>query len=274
MDFLQSRPCEKESFMSRAPILIEIKDRIAQITFNRPENRNSMDKETMPAFVDALARVAEAEDLRCVIIAGSGQTFCSGADFKSLGIEDNNSITQEFLLDVYEPFLKVQEIPVPVIAAMNGHAVGGGFGLALICDMRIASNDSKYGANFARLGIHAGMAVSYMLPRLVGLARANELLFTGRLISGARAAEIGLANYALEMEAVVEKAWELAREVASCAPAAVQLMKRSMLNNLDWNPRGAVEIESLYQTRTFAMEDSREGIRALLEKRDPVFKGK
>jgi enoyl-CoA hydratase/carnithine racemase len=175
---------------------------------------------------------------------------------------------------VYEPFLKVQEVPVPVIAAMNGHAVGGGFGLALICDMRIASLESKDGANFARLGIHAGMAVSYMLPRLVGLPLANELLFTGRLIDGRRAVEIGLANHALEQDAVLEKAWELAREVASCAPEAVRLMKRSMLNNMEWNPRGAAEVESLYQTRTFAMEDSREGIRALLEKREPEFRGK
>jgi len=259
--------------MPDAPILYEIKEKIAQITFNRPENRNSMDKETMPAFVEALARVRDEKELRCLIIAGSGQTFCSGADFKSLGIQEKSVITQEFLLDVYEPFLKIQEIPVPVVAAMNGHAVGGGFGLALICDMRIASQTSKYGANFARLGIHAGMAVSYMLPRLVGLPLANELLFTGRLIDGKRAAEIGLANYALEQEAVLERAWDLAREIASCAPAAVRLMKRSMLNNLDWNPRGAVEIESLYQTRTFAMEDSREGIRALLEKREPDFRG-
>lgn len=259
--------------MPNAPILLEIKDQIAQITFNRPQNRNSMDRETMPAFVEALDRAAESEDLRCLIISGSGQTFCSGADFKSLGLEENDSITQEFLLEVYEPFLKVQGIPVPVIAAMNGHAVGGGFGLALICDMRIASRDSKYGANFARLGIHSGMAVSYMLPRLVGLPLASELLFTGRLIDGKRTAEIGLANYALEKEWVVEKAWDLARAIASCAPVAVQLMKRSMLNNLDWNPRGAVEIESLYQTRTFAMEDSREGIRALLEKREPDFHG-
>lgn len=259
--------------MPDAPILYEIKEKIAQITFNRPENRNSMDKETMPAFVETLARVTDEKELRCLIIAGSGKTFCSGADFRSLGITEESSITQEFLLDVYEPFLKVQEIPVPVIAAMNGHAVGGGFGLALICDMRIANRDSKYGANFARLGIHAGMSVSYMLPRLVGLPLANELLFTGRLIDGKRAEKIGLANYAMEHEAVLEKAWELAREIVSCAPTAVRLMKRSMLKNLDWNPRGAVEIESLYQTRTFAMEDSREGIRALLEKREAVFRG-
>lgn len=260
--------------MSNAPVLFEITDRIAQITFNRPENRNSMDKETMPAFVEALARVADEKDLRCLIITGTGRTFCSGADFRSLGLQEKDHITQEFLLDVYEPFLKIHEIPVPVIAAMNGHAVGGGFGLALICDMRIASRDSKYGANFARLGIHAGMAVSYMLPRLVGLARANELLFTGRLISGKQAEEIGLANAAVEQDAVLEKGWDLAREIASAAPAAVRMMKRSMLRNLDWDPRGAAEIEALYQSRTFAMEDSREGISALLEKREPIFRGR
>ena len=260
--------------MTNAPVLYEIKDRIAQITFNRPDHRNSMDKETMPAFLRAIERVRDEEDLRCLIITGSGQTFCSGADFKSLGIQGKDHISQEFILDVYEPFLKIQEIPIPVIAAMNGHAVGGGFGLALLCDMRIASRDSRYGANFARLGIHAGMAVSYMLPRIVGLPLASELLFTGRLIDGKRAAEIGLANYAVEQDAVLGKAWELGREIAACAPVAVRKMKRSMLNNLDWDPRGAAEIEALYQSRTFEMEDSKEGIRALLEKRDPIFQGR
>jgi enoyl-CoA hydratase/carnithine racemase len=168
----------------------------------------------------------------------------------------------------------IQDVTVPTIAAMNGHAIGGGFGLMLICDIRIANRVSKYGANFARLGLHTGMAVSYMLPRLVGLPMANELLFTGRLISGEQTAEIGLANYAVERDQVLEKAWELAREIASCAPAAVRLIKRSILRGLEWDPRSAAEIEAHCQSRTVEMEDAKEGISALLEKREPVFKGR
>ncbi|MCP4752768.1 MAG: enoyl-CoA hydratase/isomerase family protein [Proteobacteria bacterium] len=260
--------------MSEAPVLFEIKDGIAQIMINRPENRNSMDGETMPAFLDAIGQVKENGDIRCLIVTGSGKSFCAGADFKSGSVMAGDNLPHENLLNVYGPFLKIQEIKVPTIAAMNGHAIGGGFGLALICDIRVASRVSKYGANFARLGIHTGMAISYMLPRIVGMPTANELLFTGRLIDGEKALEIGLTNYAVDPEAVLDKSWELAREIASCAPAAVRMIKRSVHRGLGWDPAGAAEIEAHCQSRTFEMEDSKEGIAAMLEKREPVFKGR
>ncbi|MBW2544715.1 MAG: enoyl-CoA hydratase/isomerase family protein [Deltaproteobacteria bacterium] len=259
--------------MSNPPVLFETQDLIAQITLNRPENRNSMDKETMPAFLEAINRVKDDNNLRCLIITGTGKSFCAGADFKSGIVDDRGALPHETLLKTYGPFLKIQEIKIPTIAAMNGHAVGGGFGLGLICDIRIANIDSKYGANFARLGLHTGMAISYMLPRIVGMPVANELLFTGRLIDGKTAADIGLANYALRENEVSEKAWELAREIAACAPAAVRMIKRSVHRDLDWDPAGAAEAEAYCQSRTFEMDDAREGISALLEKREPVFKG-
>ena len=118
------------------------------------------------------------------------------------------------------------------------------------------------------------MAVSYMLPRIVGLPLANELLFTGRLITGEIAAEIGLANYALRGDQVLEKAWELAEEIATCAPVAVKMIKHAIHRGIQWDPRNAAEIDALYQSRTFEMEDAKEGIRALLENRKPVFKGR
>ncbi len=260
--------------MSDAPVLFDIKDKIAQITLNRPENRNSMDRETMPAFLQAINQVKAKEDLRCLIITGTGKSFCAGADFRSPPGDNPGGLPHEMLMDAYKPFLEIQEIRVPTIAAMNGHTIGGGLGLALICDIRIANKASKYGANFARLGLHSGMAISYMLPIIVGLPVANELLFTGRLISGEEAAEIGLANYAVDAEGVLEKAWELAREIESCAPVAVTMMKRSIHRGLGWDPAGAAEMEAHCQSRTMEMEDTREGITALLEKRAPVFKGK
>ncbi|MBW1705237.1 MAG: hypothetical protein JRJ86_08720 [Deltaproteobacteria bacterium] len=112
-----------------------------------------------------------------------------------------------------------------------------------------------------------------MLPRIVGLPLANELLFTGRLISGEKAAEIGLANYAVEGDQVAEKAWELAEEIALSAPVAVKMIKQAIYRGIQWDPRGAVETDALYQSRTFEMADAKEGIRALLEDRKPVFKG-
>ena len=260
--------------MSDAPVLFETKDNIAQITLNRPDNRNSMDDEIMPAFREVVGRVKKSEDLRCLIITGSGNTFCSGADFKSGLVDNKGRLPHQTLMDAYGPFLEIQELEMPTIAAMNGHAVGGGFGLCLICDIRIANKQSKYGANFSRLGLHTGMAVSYMLPQIIGLPRANELLYTGRLINGEQAAGIGLANYALEEDQVLVKAWELAEEIAAAAPVAVRMIKHAIHRHLQWNPRTAAEIDALYQSRTFEMEDAKEGISALLEKRRPVFQGR
>ncbi len=260
--------------MSDAPILYEIRGTIAQITLNRPDNRNSMDEETMPAFRDVVGEAEKNRDLRCLIITGSGSSFCSGADFKSGLFDKRDRLPHQILLDAYAPFLAIGKLEIPTIAAMNGHAIGGGFGLALICDMRIANRHSKYGANFARLGLHSGMAVSYMLPRIVGLPLANELLFTGRLITGEKAAEIGLANYAVEGDQVVGKAWELAEEIALSAPVAVKMIKQAVYRGIQWDPRDAAEIDSLYQSRTFEMADAKEGIAALLENRKPVFKGR
>ena len=260
--------------MSDAPILFNVEDMVGLITLNRPDNRNSMDSETMPAFLEAIEQVKTDNELRCLIITGTGKSFCAGADFRNSPIDMSGGLPHENLMNTYGPFLKISEIKIPVIAAMNGHAIGGGFGLALICDIRIANRKAKYGANFAKLGLHTGMATSYMLPRIVGLPRANELLLTGRLIDGLTAERIGLVNYALEGDQVLNKAREIAREIASCAPVAVRMIKRSILRGISWDPISAAEIEAHYQSRTFEMEDAREGITALLEKREPVFQGR
>ena len=143
----------------------------------------------------------------------------------------------ERLYATYEPFLDVFDLPMPTIAAMNGHAVGGGFGLALVCDLRVANREARYGANFARLGFHSGMAISHLLPRIVGVPLAADLLFTGRLVTGAEAAAIGLAHEAVAPDEVLPTARARARAVAACAPEAVRLMKRSLYRGAGWDPR-------------------------------------
>ena len=264
--------------MTEAAVLYEVKDHIAEITLNRPENRNSMTEDVFQGLNEAVSQVRADRDLRCVIVTGRGRSFCAGADFKS-GVQRGGS-DGEFVMPnersyaMYQPFLQILDIEVPTIAAMQGHAIGGGLGLAIVCDMRVANVGSKYGANFTRLGLHPGMASSYILPRLIGLPKALELLLTGRLVSGAEAAELGLANYAEEGDAVLAKARELAREVAGAAPIAVRWAKESIYRNVAWNPKDAAAIEAHAQSRTVETEDSREGIKALLEKRTPVFKGR
>jgi len=265
--------------MSEAPVLYETQDYVTTITLNRPENRNSMTPDVLTGFREAIVRAREDRELRAVVITGSGKSFCAGADFRSAGapgsaVEGERRIPQERAFAMYEPFLAVLDIEVPTIAAMNGHAIGGGLGLALVCDLRIANREAKYGANFARLGLHSGMAISYLLPRIVGVPTAAELLFSGRLLSGAEAQQIGLAQRAVAASEVAAEAAALARSIAGCAPLAVRLVKRSLYRGMDWNPRRAAEAEAWAQSATLATEDAREGIAALLEKREPRFSGR
>jgi len=260
--------------MTDRSVLYTARNHIGVITINRPENRNSMDAETLNDFSEILEKIKDNRALRCLIITGSGTTFCGGADLKSSVVGDGSELTPDVLMEFYRPFMAVGSLEMPVIAAMNGHAVGGGFGLALHCDIRIAGRDIKMGANFSRLGIHAGMAVTYLLPRLVGTARACELLFTGKLITGSQALDMGLVNQATDQAQVMPRAMAMAEEIAKSAPAAVRMMKQSLYRELDWDPVRAAGLEALHQARTFAMDDAAEGIAALLEKRDPMFTGK
>jgi enoyl-CoA hydratase len=263
--------------MADGAVLYEAAAGIATITLNRPENRNSMTPDVLAAFCDSVARARADRDLRAVILTARGQSFCAGADFRSMpgaATDGDPRLPHERSFSVYEPFLSVLDIEVPTIAAMNGHAIGGGLGLALVCDLRVANRDAKYGANFARLGLHSGMSISYLLPRIVGLPTAADLLFSGRILTGAEAAAIGLVHTAVAADEVAAEAARRARTIASAAPLAVRLMKKSLYRGLDWNPRAAAEAEAWAQSATLATEDSREGIQALLEKREPVFKGR
>jgi enoyl-CoA hydratase/carnithine racemase len=263
--------------MSTDPVLLEIDQGVATLTLNRPENRNSMTPEVLGRFRERVNDVRHDPSVRAVIVTGTGTSFCAGADFRStpaVAGDGGDAFPAERSFATYEPFLEVFELEVPTLAALNGHAVGGGLGLALVCDLRIANREAKYGANFARLGFHSGMAISHLLPRIVSVPVAADLLFTGRLVTGEEAAALGLVNLAVEPARVGEAAREKARAIAGAAPLAVRLMKRALYTGVGWNPRAAAWQEALAQSATLATQDAREGIRALLEKREPKFTGR
>ena len=254
----------------------ESRDAIGQITLDRPDNRNSMTIELLDAFARATAAACSDPDIRCVVITGTGKSFCAGADFRTGAQrgDDPDRPPHERSYAMYAPFLSVLELEVPVIGALQGHAIGGGFGLALLCDVRIAAREAKYGANFARLGLSSGMAISYALPRLIGISRAAELLFSGRLIDGVEAERIGLVSSAVDADAVLPRALELARSIAAAAPLAVRMTKASLYRGLGWDPRAHAWHEARDQAVTLASADAAEGIAALLGKREPRFTGR
>lgn len=256
------------------PVLYDDTGEIVTLTLNRPENRNSMNADLTAAFNECVLRVRGSKDVRVVVIAGSGTTFCGGADFNTLDRKGPITEVRERVLGAYEAFLPLLDVEVPIIGALTGHAIGGGLGLALVCDIRVANREARYGANFARLGFHSGMAISYLLPRIVGVSKAADLLFSGRIIDGAEAERFGLVNVAVAPDQVLAEANERAQEIAGNAPLAVRLMKKTFYAGLDWNPRRAANIESWPQAATIASDDAAEGIAALLEKRPPEFRGR
>ncbi len=255
-------------------VLVNRQNHVLEITLNRPDNRNSMTPEMLAAFGAAVRQAASDPEARCVIITGTGSSFCAGADFKSDLLDAGHQAPPDAQYAVYGAFLDILEIRVPVIAAMQGHAVGGGLGLALVCDARIANQEARYGANFVRLGLSPGMAISYMLPRLIGLPKALELMLTGRIVTGAEAADLGLANYAVDGTEVMDRARAIAAEIAAAAPLAVRWTKELTYRHLEWDPSSAARLEGAFQAFTGQTRDFREGVAALLEKRPPQFSGR
>jgi len=206
-------------------------------------------------------------------VTGTGACFSAGADFKSI-VQRADGAPHERSFAMYAPFLSLLDVEVPIVGALNGNTIGGGFGLALVCDVRIGAREAKYGANFVRLGIGPGMAISYLLPRLVGVARASELLLTGRLVDGAEAEALGILNRAVAAADVLPQAMELANEIAGAAPLAVRATKAAIRRGLELHVREAAHAEAYAQAETLATDDAREGISALLAKRTPSFTGK
>jgi len=250
------------------------KGMVGVITLDRPDNRNSMTPELLDAFAAASAAAHADSSIRCLLVTGTGSCFSAGADFKSVLQRESGAAPHERSYAMYEPFLSLLDIEVPIIGALNGHAVGGGFGLALVCDIRIGALEAKYGANFVKIGLAPGMAISYMLPRLCGLAHANELLLTGKLIGGSEAAELGILNRAVPAANVLPEAMTIADEIASNAPIAVRATKAAIRRGLALDVREAARAEAVVQAETVATDDCREGVAALLAKRPPVFTGR
>ena len=257
------------------PVRYEARDGIGVITLDRPDNRNSMTPELLDAFARASAAARADGEIRVLVVTGSGRCFSAGADFTA-GVQrgGDDLAPHERSYAMYEPFLSLLDIAVPIIGALNGHAVGGGFGLALVCDIRIAALEAKYGANFVTLGLAPGMAISHLLPRLVGLGRASELLFTGRLVDGAEAERLGIVNRAVASAEVMDEAMQTAREIAANAPFAVRATKAALRRGLSLEPRAAARAEAYDQATSLTTDDAREGMSALLAKRKPAFTGR
>lgn len=247
--------------------------RLAVLYLDNPETRNSMTLEMGMAFHGELHRLASEEPMiRALVITGKNGVFSSGGDIELLKsfTEKEPEENQRYMESFYNLFLEVRSMPFPVIAAVNGHAIGASLAMAMACDLRYFVPDAKYAFNFVRLGMHPGMGASYILKEVAGLLQAQELLLTGRFFSGTEAQTRGLCHGLYAADDILEQAIALAREIGTAAPQAVRLCKRGLYTNHSVSEALAYEAHS--QSRNFATADYLEGLTALQEKRRPVFR--
>lgn len=253
--------------------LYEKKDGIAIITINRPEVLNAINEETMLEVLFELNDANKDDDIRVMIITGAGnRAFCAGLDLKS--IKDASPMKMFKVVRLLQELtLSIEEGSKPVIAAINGYALGGGLEIALACDIRIASENTMLGQPEVNVGFFPGGGGTQRLPRLVGKAAAKELIFTGRMIDAKTAEIMGLVNKVVPLDKLMLTAEELAREITSKPPLAIRLAKQLINSSLNLDIRTGLAYEAAFIALISTTEDFKEGVTAFLEKRKPRFKG-
>ena len=215
--------------------------------------------------------------MRVVVLTGAGRAFCAGGDVNFMAELVERGDSEEFarlLGAARRVILAIRHMTKPVIASINGPAAGAGFNLALACDLRIASSDATFAQSFVKIGFHPDWGGTYFLPRVVGIAKACELIFTGDAIDANEALRLGIVNSVVAPEALMNETYKLAKKIAAGPPVAIQLAKRSIYHNQDADLRSALEFETFAQNITRETEDSKEGVKAFVEKREAVFKGR
>jgi len=254
-------------------ILVKKEDNIAIITMNREKALNALNDETIAELQDFFRHHWTDKDLACVIITGAGKGFIAGADISELAKCDVQAGIKKSMLGLYLMHT-IEKFPCPVIAAVNGFALGGGCELAMACDIRLASEKAKFGQPEVNLGIIPGYGGTQRLARLVGRGKAKQLIFTGEMIGAAEAHRIGLVDEVYSPDELMDKAMDLARLIASKAPIAVANAKQCINNGLDVNLEAGCELEKNSFGSIFGTDDAKEGMTAFLEKRKAEFKGK
>jgi enoyl-CoA hydratase len=253
-------------------VLFEIKDQIATITIHRPEVRNALDLQTVQEFHSVIAEVGRNDEIGVAIITGSGdRVFVAGADIRDIRARNKkdalNGINSRL-------FLAVENCEKPFIAAVNGFAMGGGCELALACDLRVCSENAKFGLPETSLGILPAAGGMYRLPRVVGMGIAKEMVLTGEPIDANRALSVGLVSKVVTQDQLLSTAREFAAKILSRGPLAIRLAKQSLNRMIHLSTEEAMALECTAQAVLFESEDKMEGTTAFLEKRKPKFKGK
>jgi enoyl-CoA hydratase/carnithine racemase len=249
-------------------IHIEIRDFVATVEIRRPPN-NFFDL----SLIDQIASAFEALDMmdscRAIVLCSQGKNFCAGNDFGQISTDVTQVVDRKNPL--YDMGVRLFRTKKPSVGAIQGAAIGGGLGLAIATDFRVASPDARFAANFVLLGFHHGFGLTMTLPRLIGQQQANLMLYTGRRYTGEQALALGLCEYLVPLDELRQRAWDLAREMASAAPLAVQAVRATMRKGMGDGYAAATDWESAEQARLRATEDFKEGVKSVAQRRAGNF---
>lgn len=258
--------------MAEEVVLLHREDGVAVMVVNRPQVLNALNREVLVKMREALRDIGSSRDIGVLIVTGAGdRAFAAGADISEM-LDMNPDQAKEFSRFGQETFQLFREIPQPVIAAVNGYALGGGMELALSCDIRVASETARFGQPEVGLGIIPGFGGTQRLSRLVGEGRAKDLIFTGRYVTAREALEMGLVEYVVPEGEALSFARKLAAQMLEKSPAALKHAKAAIARGLERNLEEGLGIEAAEFAACFAVPDQREGMTAFLEKRKPSYR--
>lgn len=267
-----------------ADLLFEVKDRIATITLNRPDKMNAFSEEMVSNWIEALETVRDSDDIRAVIVKGNGKAFCAGGDVKTMAagkgfFESESDISSTALARKNSLWKRIQRIPLlleeidkPVIAQVHGFAFGAGLDMALMCDIRIAADSTKFSESYINVGIVPGDGGAYYLPKLVGIDQALDMLWTARVLKAAEAKEKGLVTFVIPDEELEQFTIDYATKLANAPATAIQFIKRAVYQSQRMDLRSSLDYISSQMGLVTELEDYKEAVSALVEKRKPVFK--
>ena len=267
--------------MTKDAVLIERDGPIAILTLNEPETRNALSDSVITALVGFLETANHDESLGCIVLAGAGDGFCSGGNIKDMheGAHDMFRGSPQAMQEGYRR--NIQRIPalfhdldVPVVAAVQGPAIGAGLDLACMCDIRVAAPDAKFAESFLRVGLISGDGGAWYLPRVIGYAKAMELALTCRVLDATEAEKWGLVTHVVEREKLRDTAIDLARKITAFPLKSIRLNKRLMRQSSQLGLADSLELAAAYQAIIQHTADQKEAVAALIEKRKPQFKGK